>query len=134
MQKIRWDNSFSVNNTEIDNQHQKWIGIYNRMHEAMITGDYTTQQGLEILKEMLEYARFHFSCEEEYMRKIDYPDIVNHRRIHKDFDTLIYSYYRDIQDGKIVLGSQITKLIKNWLLDHILIEDKKYSVTTGDKS
>jgi len=76
---------------------------------------------------MYEYVLNHFSYEEEYMRKIKFPDIVRHRRIHKDFDNLIYSYNRDIREGKIVLNTAIIKLIKNWLVDHILNEDKKYA-------
>ena len=136
MPKIEWDDSFSVNNIEIDDQHKKWIEIFNKMHENLMTGDNTTQQiaGAEALKAMHEYALNHFSFEEKYMREINYPDLIKHHRIHKDFDTQIFSYNRDIQEGKIVLNSHIIKLIKNWLLDHIQIEDKKYALFSEGQS
>ena len=133
---ITWDDSFSVNNIDIDNQHKKWIEIFNKVHESLISEDNMSYLNIaaEALKSMHEYALTHFNFEEEYMRKINFPDIIAHRRIHKDFDTLVFSYNRDIREGKIVLNTQILKLIKNWLLDHILIEDKKYATFFGGKS
>lgn len=129
MSKIEWDASFSVNNVEIDNQHKEWINIYNKMHDSLTTADSAAYQkaATEVIQAMLEYSRKHFSFEEEYMRKIGYPDFVEHYRLHKDFDTLIYTYNRDIQEGRVVLNSQVLKVIENWLLDHILVEDKKYA-------
>jgi hemerythrin len=130
MSEIEWDDSFSVNNIEIDNQHKQWIAIYNKMYEGLIAADCNAYQdtAAEVLQAMLDYTRKHFLFEEEYMREIDYPDITKHYRIHKDFDSQIYSYSRDLREGKVVLNSQILKLIENWLLDHILIEDKKYAM------
>lgn len=128
MSKIKWEDSFSVHNAEIDEQHQKWIAIYNKMHESMIKESAQSGAGAEALKAMLDYARYHFSFEEEYMRKINYPNLIEHHRIHKDFDNLIYTYYRDKQEGKVVLGTEIIRILKNWLLGHITKEDKKYAL------
>jgi hemerythrin len=130
MSKIEWDDSFSVNNIEIDNQHKQWIAIYNKMYDGLIDADSNAYQdtAVEVLQALLDYTRKHFAFEEEYMREIDYPDVTRHYRIHKDFDSQIYSYNRDLREGKVVLNSQILKLIENWLLDHILIEDKKYAM------
>jgi hemerythrin-like metal-binding protein len=127
MSIIEWDDSLSVNHTEIDNQHKEWIDIYNKMHDSMMARESSIEQTMEILQSMNEYAQRHFSYEEEYMRKIDFPDIVAHRRSHKDFESLIYSYNRDIEAGKVVLNTKIIKLIRNWLLEHITVEDKKYA-------
>ncbi|BBO74744.1 hypothetical protein DSCW_21610 [Desulfosarcina widdelii] len=40
---------------------------------------------------------------------------------------MIYSYLRGTQEGKLILNTKVIKLIKNWLLDHIMIEDKKFA-------
>ncbi len=60
------------------------------------------------------------------MKKIDYPGIVEHLRMHKEFDNLMYKISRDITDGQIILPSEIMKIIKNWFLEHIVTEDKKF--------
>ncbi len=130
MPKIEWNESFSVNNKEIDQQHQKWLEIFNKLHESLLKGKASDYKSLNIntLKEMLDYAKFHFDFEEKYMRQIDFPDLIPHRRLHRDFDTQIYQYYREAKNGHIVLNTTIIKIIKNWLLQHIMVEDQKYNI------
>lgn len=127
MSIIEWDDSYSVNNDEIDKQHKEWIDIYNKMHDSMMSRESSIDQTTEILQAMSNYAQNHFNYEEEYMREINFPDIVEHRRSHKDFESLIYSYSRDIEAGKMVLNTKVIKLIRNWLMEHITVEDKKYA-------
>ena len=128
MAAIEWDDFFSVNNAEIDAQHRKWIGIYNEMDDRLLNGDRQSLKtlGEESLQAMEDYARSHFGFEEEFMHRINYPDIVAHRRLHKDFENRIYQYNREVREGKIIFNSTIIGIIRNWLIDHILKEDKKY--------
>lgn len=129
MSRIEWDESFSVGHDEIDAQHKKWIGIYNRLVEVMEQGDVNTLKDAtaDTLESMMEYARYHFKYEEQYMLEIGYPSITAHARVHKDFDNVIYHAYRDLLDGSVVLNTRLLKMIKSWLLNHILTEDKKYA-------
>jgi hemerythrin len=128
MSRIEWDEALSVQNDEIDGQHKKWIEIHNRLHEVLISGNMSNidKIGVETLQAILEYARYHFKFEEDYLKRIDYPGLVEHRRLHKDFDTRAYASYREILAGQVVLNSEILKVMKNWLLEHILHEDQKY--------
>ena len=78
------------------------------------------------VKEMYDYTNYHFRFEENYMDKINYPALKEHRRLHKNFDTKIYDYYNELLQGGFVLGSELISVLKNWLIDHILVEDKKF--------
>ncbi|PLX50561.1 MAG: hypothetical protein C0613_03675 [Desulfobulbaceae bacterium] len=129
MARIEWDDSFSVGNSEIDDQHKRWIDLYNKMDEALTGGGVASIDSLagEALAAMNDYAHNHFKFEEAYMAKLNYPKLVEHRRIHRDFEDMIYRYNREINDGQLFLNSSLIKIIRNWLLDHILHEDKKYS-------
>ena len=129
MPRIQWDESFSTNNPEIDEQHKKWIDMYNKLHDTLVHGnvEQLSRITLETLQAMLDYAQYHFSFEEEYMKSIDYPDIVKHKRLHKDFDTRIYELNREVREGRTVLNTEIIKIMSNWIVDHILNDDKKYS-------
>ena len=82
---------------------------------------------------MQDYTKYHSDFEEEYMRKISYPGLMEHLKLHKNFDNQIYEYHRDISEGRMVLSSEIIKIIKKWLLDHILNEDKKYSLFSKEE-
>ena len=139
MGKIEWDDSFSVKNTEIDDQHKKWISIYNEMHECLTNNDCSDFDSLtrKIIKRMQNYTSYHFNFEKDYMAKMGYPGIVDHLRCHKDFDSRIYNLARDTREGRIVLNTEVIKILKEWLLDHILVEDQKYNLylasqTTGE--
>jgi len=129
MSGIQWDESFSTNNPEIDAQHKKWINMYNELHETLLHGNMKqlSQITLETLQSIQDYAHYHFSFEEEYMKSINYPNIVEHKRLHKDFDTQIYELNRDVREGRTVLGTKIIKIMKNWIIDHILNADKQYA-------
>lgn len=128
MPQIIWNESFSVNIKEIDDQHKKWIDIFNNLHSNMIKGKAGQSDGLRALKAMEDYSRYHFSFEEEYMLKIGYPVLYEHRRLHVDFDDMIYSYYRKAIDGELILNSEILSILKGWILNHILKEDKQYAI------
>jgi len=136
MSRIEWDEALSVKNDEIDGQHKKWIEIHNRLHEVLISGNMSNVDkiGVETLQAILEYARYHFKFEEDYLKMINYPGLVEHRRLHKDFDMRAYTSYRQILAGEVVLNSEILKVMKNWLLEHISHEDQKYRRFLHDAS
>lgn len=129
MPLIEWDDSYSVNNAKIDDQHKKLIAILNKLHATMLNQP-SSQEKRKILvnsvKEMYDYTNYHFRFEENYMDKINYPALTEHRRLHKNFDTKIYDYYNELLQGGFVLGSELISVLKNWLIDHILVEDKKF--------
>ena len=126
MPRIEWQDSYSTGNAQIDEQHREWFGLYNDMHERITKGDTEEYGGiaLETLGKMQDYCRYHFEFEEDCMRKTNYAGIVEHRRAHRDFDTLVYQHYRDVSESGVFLNTEIMKLIENWILDHILVEDK----------
>ncbi len=128
MPRITWDESFSVSNGEIDEQHKKWIGIINDLHDALISDvsigkDVTVQS----LKAMDDYTRFHFTHEEAFLRSVNYPDIDAHIELHEAFLKMVQKYLSDIEQDRVVLNTEIMKVLQNWLQHHILKEDMKYA-------
>ena len=125
---IKWTDDFSVNHAKIDDQHQKWIAIFNHAHDQMM--DRQVKRGFAIgqdaLKEMISYTKHHFAFEETVMEDIGYPDLKEHRKIHEDFvQKLDRVALQNRQEGP-VLNSEIIKLAENWFVDHILKEDQKF--------
>ncbi len=129
MPKITWDNSFSVHNSELDEQHQKWIAILNELHQALISDDVGNLQSISqtTLDAMMNYVRYHFSTEEDFLTAINYPELAAHKKIHDKFYVQIKELRNDVHAGVKVLNSEIMKTLTNWLQAHILQEDMKYS-------
>jgi len=128
MPLVEWDQSFSVNHNEIDQQHKRWIEILNQLHDDLVNGSFDDLNKMTInaLKSMQEYANNHFEFEEQYLREIGYPKLVEHHRLHKDFDDNIYRYDNDIRQGHTVLNTEIITVLKDWLINHIQGADKDY--------
>ncbi len=128
MSQITWNDSYSVNNVEIDAQHKEWIAIYNKLDHTLLngSGQEVFTLAADSLRAMREYADFHFREEEQYMREINYPFLVEHRRLHTDFEDELYKYNRSIRSGELILNTEVISIVKNWLLHHILHEDQKY--------
>lgn len=127
MPKIEWDEAFSVNNEEIDQQHKKWILIINELHDSMMSSDVSSLSTLNVMESMKEYVMYHFEYEEDHMRKIKYPGFAEHQALHAKFYSMINQYYNDLNSGKVILDSEVMKVLMHWLKDHILNTDKKYS-------
>jgi hemerythrin-like metal-binding protein len=129
MSQIIWNDSYSVNNASLDAQHQDWIEIHNRLDHLLLNGDDQDFGAalFESVQTIQEWVYYHFRQEEEYMRQINFPTIVEHKRLHTEFQDWFFNYYRRITNGELVLITEIITITKNWLHSHILHEDAKYA-------
>ncbi|MFH1156070.1 MAG: bacteriohemerythrin [Pseudomonadota bacterium] len=130
---IEWTDSLSVGVKDLDEQHQKWIAIYNKAHDLMMSGNIEALNSLgeDALKEMIAYTNFHFNFEEQFMEKMNYPGLEDHKALHKNFIRRLDQVALEIHRGEIILNSEVIKLIQNWLINHIMVEDMKIKVFAG---
>ncbi len=122
---IKWKKEYSLNNEIIDNQHQKLIKLINDLHEAM---EYRSDSSIldTIMKELSDYTFYHFSFEEEYLIKNEYPDIEEHRRLHEGLVKDVHDTFVRIAEGNKDMVQDIYLFLSQWLINHILKEDYKY--------
>jgi hemerythrin len=130
MNKHDWNESFSVGQKKIDEQHRTLMQLLSKLSEHLPVS-YVSNDDLQLLNLLgiiYEYALKHFAYEELYMRDIRYPRIDQHAAIHEDITNQINHYYVDITEGKIILDTQIIEKFNKMLRDHILNEDMQYSL------
>ena len=125
---LQWKEEYEVGVAEIDEQHQKLIDIANRVYELMrneLALD-KYDQIVEILQELKEYTVYHFHFEEGLMQKAKYKKRFSHKILHQEFlaqvEAVDLSAVDENQDAYLV---QIMDFIANWLIEHIVGEDKK---------
>ena len=125
---LQWKEEYEVGVAEIDEQHQKLIDIANRVYELMrneLALD-KYDQIVEILQELKEYTVYHFHFEEGLMQKAKYKKRFSHKLLHQEFlaqvEAVDLSAVDEEQDAYLV---KIMDFIANWLIDHIVGEDKK---------
>lgn len=132
MSYLEWSDSFSVKVKEIDDQHKKLIGMINKLHDAMLANRGREVQE-EIIFEMLEYVSYHFTTEEKYMSSFAYPDYEAHKREHLEFAAEVADLKARIDRGALMLSIMPLSLLRDWLQNHILVTDMKYSEFLNSK-
>mgnify|MGYP001550406468 CR=1 FL=1 len=130
MPKILWENKYNIGDEIIDAQHQQLIEYFNAAHEHMLSNKDTSALGLDALIKMVDYCRYHFDSEEAYMKKIGYPDLNEHQKIHEVFQSKLEGLLL-MEEEQYPLTSQILKIFENWIVDHILNLDKKIVQKNG---
>lgn len=132
MALIDWNDSLSVKVTEIDQQHKKLIALINELNEAMKQG-----KGMELLGKivtnLISYTETHFQTEEKYFAKFGYPDAEAHKQEHADFVQKVKDFKAGFEKKKLSLTIQIMSFLSDWLRNHIMGTDKKYSRFFNDQ-
>ncbi|ECZ1911026.1 bacteriohemerythrin [Campylobacter jejuni] len=118
-----WNEKYSIHDTMIDIQHQKLFELAGKVESAVYK--FVKREELkEILTELFNYMKEHFSNEEDYMQEIHYPYLNEHKIMHKN---IIHDMSYLIQNIKTTndLKEKLYLAVKKWLLEHILYEDMK---------
>jgi hemerythrin-like metal-binding protein len=125
MENIKWSEEFSVGVAVLDEQHQKIIGMINRLIEEA-SATVRSEIVSDILVGMTQYAEEHFRTEEALMSEHDYPDLVEHRGQHKVYarETIDLSHAAAI--GMETVPHAMLDYLRYWWVEHILQEDIKY--------
>ena len=123
---INWNESYSVGNTEMDEQHKKLIDIINKLFKSFKEGN--AQDILnDILHEMIDYANFHLNSEEKLLFKYDYPEKEEHEKKHQSFRDKTEELKKTLTSDSKDTHYQLIEYLKNWWTNHILVEDMKYA-------
>ncbi|MCD6535131.1 MAG: hemerythrin family protein [Deltaproteobacteria bacterium] len=115
-----WKDSYSVGDSEIDEQHKGLFKLGNELPEVL--GE---QDVKPIIMQLFKYTREHFSAEEEMMNRIGFPYLAEHKILHDDLITNLSEVSsQELDTDAAIYGFK--QFVKKWLLDHVLIEDNKY--------
>jgi hemerythrin len=126
MSLVKWDESYSVRVNGLDNQHKQLFALINQLHDAMIAGKASTEMS-GVLAELITYTKTHFSAEEKLLESKHYPDLEAHKAQHRQFTDKIVQFQKDLDSGKAALSIALMHYLRDWLTNHILKTDKRYS-------
>lgn len=126
MSLIAWRPQYSVGVPAFDAQHKQLIQMVNRLYDAMKAG--RGQDVLaEILIQLVQYTKRHFAAEEAMFDQIGFAGAAAHKAKHAELTRKVQEFQQKLQSGSAAISVQLTAFLKQWLLEHILQEDKKYS-------
>ena len=131
MPLFNWKDEFSVNVLAMDNHHKKLFDILNQLHEAAKAG--TGEEAVvKLINELIDYTRYHFAEEEKMLERVNYAAIDSQKRAHVNFVNKMLEYQNEVSTGMaIFVVPKVTKTGIDWLKEHILVMDQKYSDTAN---
>lgn len=112
---------------QIDNEHRRLFEIadelYQLKNEEFIPDKYDNIRS--ILLELKDYTMTHFEHEEEYMKSIGYKRMFTQKTQHDELREVINGWdLEEIDENQDEAIDEMLKLVTNWLVNHILNEDK----------
>jgi hemerythrin-like metal-binding protein len=130
MSKFIWTPEYSLGIGIIDEQHQHFFDIVNRVYDTLETSKDDSAGLVSVISELKDYALYHLSTEEKYFNQFAYFDIENHMKYHMAFREQSEVYSERLKSGSEdlpKLALEITDFAKDWLMKHILVADKMYA-------
>ncbi|MBZ0158505.1 MAG: bacteriohemerythrin [Alphaproteobacteria bacterium] len=129
---IQWSNNYSVHVGMIDDQHKEIIRLVNEMHDALRQRRSRDILGT-ILNELADYAVKHFKVEEDLFQKYGYPEEAVHKEAHAALVRRVVELQKDFEIGRASINTDVMNFLKDWLINHILRTDKRYSAFMNSK-
>ena len=120
-----WKESYSVRVPHIDDQHKQLIALIAQAEATTAQKPFDPLRARGVLNDIVAYTLFHFRDEEALMRDVGYPELGRHKALHDSFAQRIKSINDAFVGGRGAAFAEVHGLLRKWLLEHIVQEDKK---------
>jgi hemerythrin-like metal-binding protein len=122
---FEWSFVYEVGDPIIDAQHKRFVDLTNKVFEAMSSGKGATIVG-PTLDALFAHTLEHFEEEQKFMDRYDYPEKEAHKAEHDRFTKRLAYCKEQAKTEDLKLATvRLAALLREWLIDHVLVEDKK---------
>ena len=122
---IVWNAKSDTGVALIDEQHKGIVSIINTFYHFMGQGMDNKILYACISDTIKNYSRVHFITEESFLEAAGYPDIEQHKKLHRNLSLKIEQIEHEgirANDAKPLL-----EFLKQWWLEHINEKDRGYA-------
>ena len=130
MPLLNWKPEYSVNREDMDRNHQEMFHILNSVYDNLMN---SRESGflLPSIDRLSAIAKYQLLMEEQFLREMHVPDIDHHIAEHREFTESIEMIRNDCNDNHLEASKELIILLGEWLFNHVLKEDRKYSHLMG---
>ena len=124
--KSCWRDSLLIGVAKIDEQHKQLVQAIDELMDACLH-----RKGREVIEKTLnfalKYTKEHFKDEEKLQVKYEYPDLVEHMKLHAQFVEKVHEMQVDFDENgpNVALTTIMNRTLSEWIVDHINLEDRK---------
>jgi hemerythrin len=129
---FQWREEYNTNIKEMDEHHRELFKTANKLYDEIHSG--RNQSVLEdTLNFLIRYTEDHFSQEEKLMEDYDFPECETHIKYHVRLIQEVQELKSKYAAGEKRVDMSIINFLKDWIINHILTEDRKYGPYLNDK-
>ena len=122
-QFIDWRQVPRVGIPIIDHEHEKLVAIINHLHRSVLGEGMSKPVVLQILLELFDYTVYHFQTEDRIMKRLDFPGLDEHSRIHENLQDQVLDFASTFFEYEADIRKDLLDLFKDWLVVHIVRSD-----------
>jgi hemerythrin len=123
---VEWHDTYSVGIHLIDEQHKELINITNTLYQASLKSWENSKVAfMRAIRGAVDYVGYHFGTEEKIMQAVSYPEYNAHKKEHADFVKEVLKEVAEFQSGRKFSANSFVYYLKDWVLAHIAVSDKK---------
>ena len=125
---FEWKDEYRIGIPALDYEHQDLFDFVNQLHDDFVKG---CEKGEieDCLGEIHARMQAHFALEEKVMRDRHYPYFAEHKESHDAFlDDFVETMKGFRSEPGLAFREELERELKNWIVDHVLNEDKKMSL------
>lgn len=124
-QGVIWKDCYKIGNEMIDAEHKHLFEVANEAFKDTNPNE-KKEKIKHIMHELHTYITEHFIHEEELMKSVNYPKIKEHIGLHNNIIEAMNNFTKKIHTMPIKnLEKELAIFIEEWLVLHIIHEDKK---------
>jgi hemerythrin-like metal-binding protein len=121
-----WDDKYLLGIAAIDRQHRQLFDLIAELN-VLVAAHAGTGEIQAVLQRFLRWAQTHFAAEETLLNITGYPSLAAHEQEHAEFLATLEKNLKLIAARPMAITqSDISALLTNWLLAHILKNDREY--------
>jgi hemerythrin len=120
-----WRDSFSIHVAQMDAHHKRLIEIANKAMEHLYNNS-EPESIANAFDALVDYTRYHFDTEEKLLALYSYPDTERQSQKHLEMIRQVIEYKERVLGGNAPNKADFLNFIENWLVRHVLDEDRKY--------
>jgi hemerythrin len=124
--KIKWSDTYCVRLPEIDEQQKQIVERINRVVDA-INASNDQKDIYEMISDLTDFVRHRFSIEEKGMIDCHYPDLLLHRKDHREFIRKIIAFRKMFADETQNIKDDFIRNMEEWISSHSENWDGKYA-------
>jgi len=123
---LKWEKGFELGIHQFDEHHKHLVALLNQTYDCVNAG--ASKEQLELIVDgLIEYTRYHFSAEEQWMDLVAYDGLLAHVAEHDKFSSMVEHFQTEFHNGDTHLSTELLQFLGNWLVDHILVSDAHYA-------